>query len=86
MFLFDVAPPMSAVGAFVGIAFFFVVVATGAFVFVMLRKTIKMAVRLAVVAAILVIAVFGSIALWLFLQPSPRPSRPIPPPRSSQTR
>jgi hypothetical protein len=55
----------------------------------MLRKTIKMAIRLAVVAAVLLIAVFGSIALYLFLQPaspSSRPSRPYRPPVNSTTR
>lgn len=87
MFLFDVAPPVSAVGAVVAAAFFFIALAAGVFTFIMLRKTIKMAIRMAVVAAILLIAVFGSIALWLFLQPA-RPTRPLPPsrPASSQTR
>ena len=88
MFLFDVAP-VGAIGAFVAVAFFFIVLASSVFVFVMLRKTIKMAIRMAVVAAILIIAVFGSIALWLFLQPSsPRPNRPLSPTKqsSSQTR
>ncbi|MGI8494816.1 MAG: hypothetical protein ACR2L1_05825 [Pyrinomonadaceae bacterium] len=78
MFLLDTA----LVG---GVGIFFIVAASGFLTFIMLRKTIKMAIRMIIVAAILLIAVFGSIALWLFLQPSasPRPSRP---PSSSANR
>lgn len=87
MFLFDVGPPAGVIGGLFAVAFFFIVVASGVFAFIMLRKTIKMAIRLVVVAAILLIAVFGSIALWLFLQPAPRPNRPLPNrPPASQTR
>jgi hypothetical protein len=78
MFLFDVAP-IGGLGIIAAVVFFFIALASGVFAFIMLRKTIKMAVRMVVVAAILLIAVFGSIALWLFLQPS-RPERPYPPP------
>lgn len=75
MFLFDMAP-FGAVGVFVAVAFFFVALASGVFAFIMLRKTLKMAIRMIIVAAILLIAVFGSAALWWFLQPS-RPNKPI---------
>ena len=87
MFLLDIAP-MGGAGVFLAVAFFFVALASGVFAFIMLRKTIKMAIRMAVVAAILLIAVFGSIALWLFLQPS-KPTRPLHPnsrPSANQTR
>ena len=85
MFLFDIAPSPSgsgALGVFIAVAFFFIALASGIFAFIMLRKTIKMAIRMVIVAAVLLIAVFGSIALWLFLQPSsssrsqPTPNRP----------
>lgn len=89
MFLFDVAPPVetSTIGIAVGVIFFFIAVAAGAFSFVMLRKTVKMAIRMFVVAAILIIAVVGSIALYLFLKPAPRTyNRPTPRPSANSTR
>jgi hypothetical protein len=44
---------------------FFVVLAIAAFVvFKLLKRTVKMAIRMAVVAAILLIAVIGGIAFW----------------------
>jgi apolipoprotein N-acyltransferase len=82
MYLLDIAPSGGAIGVFAVVAFFFVALASGIFAFIMLRKTIKMAIRMAIVAAILLIAVFGSIALYLFLQPS-RPDRPLSPPKPS---
>ena len=80
MFLFDIAPSGGVIGVFIAVAFFFVALASGVFAYIMLRKTIKMAFRLVIVAAILLIAVFGSLALWLFLKPSPS-TRPTPAPR-----
>jgi apolipoprotein N-acyltransferase len=86
MFLFDVAP-VGAIGALVAVAFFFIALASGVFAFIMLRKTIKMAFRMVIVAAVLLIAVFGSIALWWFLQPSRPANRPTrPTPSINQTR
>jgi uncharacterized SAM-binding protein YcdF (DUF218 family) len=79
MFLFDMAP-VGGLGAFIAVAFLFVALAAGVFTFIMLRKTIKMAIRMVIVAVILLIAVCGSIALWLFM-PSSNSSRSIPPPR-----
>ena len=78
MFLFDVTPdPISAAGlAGLGTAAaFFLVVAAVAFVaFKMLKKSVKMAFRMAIVAIIMVIAVAGSIALWsIERKPSGRP-------------
>lgn len=82
MFLLDIAP-LGGAGVFVGIAVLFIAAASAAFAFVMLKKTIKMAVRLLIVGLILVIAVCGSIALWLFLQSSPSPNRPVRPVNSA---
>lgn len=63
--LFDVSP-ISGIGAFLGIAFFFVVAAVAFIAYRMLRKTVKTAVRMTIVAAILIIALVGSIALLVF--------------------
>lgn len=87
MFLFDIAPSVGGIGIIAVVGFFFIVLASGVLTFIMLRKTIKMAIRMAVVAAILLIAVFGSIALWLFLKPSPSPTPTRPyRPASAPTR
>ena len=79
MFLLDLLPVETGAALTVG-AFFFVVTAVGIGVILMLRKTIKMAIRMIIVAAILLIAVVGSLALWSFVKPAPRaaerPSRP----------
>lgn len=65
MILFDVAP--SGGGIAVGIAgFLFLACALVAFIaFKMLRKTVKTAVRLMIVAVILIVALIGGIALIL---------------------
>lgn len=86
MFLFDVAPSFGGIGSIAVIGFLFIVLASGFLTFIMLRKTIKMAIRMAVVAAILLIAVFGSIALWMFLKPSPSPRSNRPQPTNNRPR
>jgi hypothetical protein len=77
IFLFDLAPSPTSAGM-IGIgaaAVFFLGAAAAAFVvFRMLRKSVKMAFRVAIVAMILVIAAAGSVALWsIESQPSRRP-------------
>ncbi|MGI8469617.1 MAG: hypothetical protein ACR2N3_14320 [Pyrinomonadaceae bacterium] len=81
MFLFDVAVVFggSTVGILIGAAFLFIALASGAFAFVMLRKTVRIAIRMFVVAAILLIAVVGSLALYLFLKPAPKYDKPLLP-------
>ena len=79
--LFDVAP-VGGIGVFLGIAFFFILAAVAFVAYKMLRKTVKMAVRMAVVIAILAIAFIGSIAfLWFGSGGGTRPVRPIPAPQ-----
>lgn len=76
MILFDVLPHPaegSTAGIIFGVAFFFVALASGAVAFTMLRKTVKMAIRMFIVAAVLIIAVIGGIALYLFMKPAPKP-------------
>ncbi len=76
--LFDVAP-VGGIGVFLGIAFFFIFAVIAFVAYKMLRKTVKMAVRMAVVIAILAIALIGSIAfLWFGSGGGTRPVRPIP--------
>ena len=69
MILLDIAPSVASNGVFAAsaAAVFFVVVAGTAYIaFRALKKTVKMALRMAIVATILVIAVVGSISLWYF--------------------
>ena len=72
MVLFDLVP-VSIGATLTVVAFFFVVTAVGIVTIMMLRKTIKMALRMIIVAVILLIAVIGSISLWLFMKPAARP-------------
>lgn len=85
MFLFDVSPIPggSAVGIFLAVAFFLVFAGIAAFAFFMVRKTLKMAVRMMIVAAILLIAFAGSLALWFGIGSSPAP-RPRPRPANAR--
>lgn len=80
MVLFDVAPIAGGIGIFAAVAFFFVFAALAFIAFKMLRRSVKMAFRMAIVAVILTIAVAGSIALWAFN------SRPAERPRPTRTK
>ena len=62
-------------------AFFVVFVAISYIVFRLLKKTVKMAFRMAIVAAILMIAIAGSISFWWLGS-----SKPAPRSRSTQTK
>ncbi len=79
-FLFDV-PAFSSVeivGAVVG---FIVLIgaAVGAFiVWTMLKRTLKMAVRMTIVIALLLIALVGGVSLWWFAQGNSAAKRPSP--------
>ena len=69
MMLLDIAPEVTSNGMFAAgtAAVFFVLVAGAAYIaFRALKKTVKMAFRMAIVASILVIAIVGSISLWYF--------------------
>jgi phosphoglycerol transferase MdoB-like AlkP superfamily enzyme len=78
--LLDVAPVAGGIGIFAAAIFFLVFAAVAFFVFKMLKRTVKMAFRMAIVAVILAIAVAGSIALWAFggggSSERPRATRP----------
>lgn len=77
--LFDVAPIGGGIGAIVGIAFFLVFAAVAFIAYKMLKRTVKMAVRMTIVVAILLIALVGSVALLMFsYSGGSRPARPTP--------
>jgi Na+-translocating ferredoxin:NAD+ oxidoreductase RnfA subunit len=82
MFLFDIAPD-SIVSTPVGLAIaasFFLILAAIAFVaYKMVKRTVKMAFRMAIVAMILLIAIVGSISLWWFLSTPAKYERPLRP-------
>jgi hypothetical protein len=76
-FLMDMAPLGGGIALFGGIAFFLVLAAAAFIAFLLLRKTLKMAFRLVIVAVILAVAIVGCISLfWLG---SGKPNRPGPP-------
>ena len=78
--LLDIAPDAGVIGKTAGIgaaAVFLLVVGAGAFIaYKLLKRSVKMAFRVAIVAVILVIGVAGSVALWaLERKPSGTPVR-----------
>lgn len=76
--LLDIAPSSRTVGAIVGVAFFLVFVAAAFVAYKALKKTVKMALRMTIVAIILLIAVVGSVSLWYFSAGgSPRLKPPV---------
>lgn len=75
--LLDIAPATGGIGIAAGVGFFLVFVAVAYIAFRLLRRTMKMAFRLAVVGAILLVAAAGSIGIfWLG---NSKPARPRPP-------
>ncbi|HEX3102505.1 MAG TPA: hypothetical protein VHQ01_11960 [Pyrinomonadaceae bacterium] len=81
-FLFDIPSPSSGVVEIAAAAVFFLVFLGVAFIaFKMLKKSVKMAFRVVIVAVILAIAVAGSITIWAVsgskpTRPQPRPVQP----------
>jgi hypothetical protein len=75
----DAAPVAGGIAAIAGVAFFLVLAAVAFIAFRLLKKTVKMAFRMAIVAIILVIAAAGSISFWwLGSSKTTRPERPAP--------
>ena len=72
-------PLSGGIGVFAAIAFFLIFAIVAFIAFKLLKMTVKMAFRMAIVGVILVIAVAGSIAFWWLGQrqangrPEPRP-------------
>ena len=86
--LLDVAPIASGstIGIVLAVVFFLLFAGISAVAFFMIRKTVKMALRMVIVAAILLIAFVGSLALWYGIgsSPSPRQTPNRPPANSSR--
>lgn len=81
--LFDAAPIGAGVGIFLAVAFLFVLLAVAFIAFKLLKKSVKMAFRLVIVAVILAIAIAGSFSFWwLGSSKATRPERP----RSTQSK
>jgi uncharacterized membrane protein YqjE len=80
-FLFDIAPSggSTLIAGAAAVAIFFLLIGVAAVAFFALRKTLKMAFRLAIVAVILVIALAGSVSLLYFSSGSSSPQRTRPP-------
>jgi hypothetical protein len=71
--LLDMAPTAGAFGLMAGAVFFLLLAAAAFIAFKMLKRTVKMAVRMAIVAIILIIAVVGSIGFWALGSGSSQP-------------
>lgn len=77
MIIFQGAGPLG-IGVLAAAAFFLIFLVAAFIAFKMLKRTVKMAVRIAIVLLILAIAFTGGIALWAFGTESgerPRPTR-----------
>jgi len=76
--MLDIAPEISSVGFAAVVGCFLIFAAVAYVAFRLLRKTVRMAFRLAIVAAILLVALAGSILIYMNgTRTSPRP-RPQP--------
>ncbi|MBP6005062.1 MAG: hypothetical protein KA746_16655 [Pyrinomonadaceae bacterium] len=63
--LFDMNPFSGGIGIFLSVAFFLIFAAVAFIAFKLLKKSVKMAFRIVIVAIILAIAVAGSAAFML---------------------
>ena len=78
MLFMDASPIGGGVGIFAAVVFLLIFLAVAFIAFKMLKRTVKMAFRIAIVVVILAVAVAGSIALWAFSTaktPRPTPTR-----------
>ncbi|MFN6964603.1 MAG: hypothetical protein ACK4S4_12660 [Pyrinomonadaceae bacterium] len=73
---------LETIGLVGGIAFFLIFAVVAYIAFRMMRRTVKMAFRMAVVTIILAVAVVGGLALYWFGTGSSTTSKPAAPSRS----
>ena len=66
MTLLQFAPSGGTMALIIAASFFLVLAGAAYIAFKALKKTVKMAFRMAIVAMILLIAIVGSISLWYF--------------------
>ena len=74
----DLAPIGGGMGIVAAAAFFLIFIAVAFIAYKLLKKSVKMAFRVVIVAVILAIAVAGSVALWALGSgggPKPQPTR-----------
>jgi apolipoprotein N-acyltransferase len=76
--LLQSSPVGGTVGLGLGVAFFVVFAAVAYVAFRLLRKTVKMAFRMAIVAAILLIAAVGAVSIYWFGYGTTTPTRQAP--------
>lgn len=86
LLLLDAVPVAGLAGVAAAVVFFLVFIAVAIAAFLILRKSVKMAIRMVIVGLILVIAIVGGIAfLWLGVWGSSRTTRPPGPPAPTRT-
>lgn len=76
MILFDVSPLAGGVGIGIAVVFFLICAVVAFIAFTLLKRTVKMAVRMVIVAIILLVAVIGGIAFIFISSGSSRSERP----------
>jgi UDP-N-acetylmuramyl pentapeptide phosphotransferase/UDP-N-acetylglucosamine-1-phosphate transferase len=80
MLLFDMAPTPGGLAIFFGVAFFLVLAAAAFIAFKLLKRSMRMAFRLAVGGLVLVLAIVGSAAFFYYGTSKPeRPRRVVAP-------
>lgn len=82
--MLDIAPVGAGIGLVAGAIFFVVLAGLAVIAFVMLKKTLKMAFRIAIVGIILVIAIAGAIAFFALGLGSGGGSGPRTPPNRTR--
>lgn len=82
--LFDVGLPGETTAMIAGVGFFFILAAAAYVLFRIMRKTVKMAFRMAMVVTFLFVFVVGGIAVYWFSSGSS--SRPTPRPGPTRQR
>jgi hypothetical protein len=78
MILFDISPISASnpIGIAVAVGFFLVLATIAFIVFKMVKRTVKMAVRMTIVAIILLVAIIGGVSLLYFGSSSGDGSKP----------
>lgn len=76
MILFDIAPLGGGLGIGLAIFFFLICLAAAFITFKMLKRTVKMAIRMVIVAVILFVALIGGVALMYFGSSGNGPVKP----------
>jgi len=76
--LFDIGPPGGSIGIAAIVGGFLVLAAIAYIIFRVLRKSVRIAFRLAIVAAILIIGLIGAMMYFTLGSGTGRPVRPAP--------